>query len=249
MARLPLLEEEMPTNAPIAGYILTGVFLIVVLLRKFTRPKSSSQFRSASLFLGAWLFTSILLPLGLGHVSEKLFILRYSFPASLGVYLLFAANFDWLLERSKWIFFSACGIVSLYGLLTVSDYYTHFHKEDWRGMVQAIQDRDPNDVPVVLMPTWFMTLFNRGEDSSVVNYYADRILSGGRKRLHYANSLKEAEPVIRAAGRAWVVQMVWYHSPSEAEDRALLSTITPTEHKKIFNIVMDRLEVPHRETP
>jgi uncharacterized membrane protein len=239
---MPVLDEEMQQTVPIAGYVFAATIVGILLARKFWGSRKKAQQLSPAILILFWAGLSIGLPLGVGLFSQRLFLLRYSLPASLGVYLLLAVSLDWLLDRSKTLFVLLSLAAILGGLCVSLRFFQHFQKEDWRGAVKTIAEKSRPGEPIILMPDWFMTLFARGPDYSVTNYYVDRYMQGQRARFHYTSSFDEAESITQRAGGGWVMRMKWYLPPNNSETPFSKSSLRQVDHIQILNIVIDHFE-------
>ncbi|MHB1131401.1 MAG: glycosyltransferase family 39 protein [Chloroflexota bacterium] len=155
---------------------------------------------SDGLLLGLWLTMPLLVPFVASLIVEPVFVIRYTIPAALALYLLVALAIE-AMHRAipRYVALGLLAILILPGLV---DYYREPVKEQWREAAALVQSGERAGDVIVFVPRDSQSLrptFN--------HYYrgAARQCDLATERFDGATFSQELAGCVGEAGRFWVV--------------------------------------------
>lgn len=146
-----------------------------------------------------WLLITIAFPLVADYFWYSFFVIKYSIAASMIVSLLVAAIFSRFMEKSHFRYALVLFFAGVYAGASANHFYKNDQREDWKSIIQAIDLKEGQRVPVILFVDYDVM------KEPVVEYYLDQLKLRDKIDMHYTQRLSEVDQLIKDKKNVWII--------------------------------------------
>ena len=123
-----------------------------------------------------WGFVPLVMTFAVSQGLPRLWDDRYVFVVAPYISILLAAAIEWLLEGAstrRWLGYTAIALIAIATLSSLTRFYTHPYREDWRSLVETIARQEQKGDAIIVYPDFTVPSVEHYYDGQLPIYPID----------------------------------------------------------------------------